>query len=64
MKKTLFLSILTFFIISASLYADEKKCKAFNLLCKSKQFINETKDFQKQGIEKTKDQLKNTKINK
>ena len=46
------------------MYADEKKCKAFNWMCKSKQFINETKDFQKQGIEKTKDQLKNTKVNK
>ena len=62
MNKVIIAFILTMFTFSTSLYADEKKCKIFQLVCKSKQFLNDTKEFQKQGLDKTVDQLKNTKV--
>jgi hypothetical protein len=62
MNKVIIVFLLTMFTFSTSLYADEKKCKIFELVCKSKKFINDTKEFQNKGLDQTVEQLKNTKI--
>ena len=59
MKK---LIILIFFLsYISSLSAQESECKKFDIKCKTNKFINETKEFQKKGLEDGKKQLKGTK---
>ena len=48
--------LISVFITSVS--AEEIKCKAFDLKCKTKQFIDDTKNFQKKGLEDGKNQIK------
>tara|TARA_B100001057_G_scaffold471930_1_gene534702 strand:- start:699 stop:902 length:204 start_codon:yes stop_codon:yes gene_type:complete len=45
--------------LTTPISADEIKCKTFDIGCKTKKFINETKDFQKKGLEDSKNQIKN-----
>ena len=56
-KIKIILTLLTL-SISTSVLANEVKCKTFDIGCKTKKFINETKDFQKKGLEEGKDQIK------
>ena len=41
------------------LFAEEKKCGSFDIGCKTKKFIEDTKEFQKKGFEDGKTQIKN-----
>ena len=58
MKKFLPLFIFITLCLSISISADEVKCKKFDVKCKTKKFIEETKDFQKKGFEEGKKQIK------
>ena len=58
MKKFLPLFIFITLCLSISISADEIKCKKFDVKCKTKKFIEETKDFQKKGFEEGKKQIK------
>ena len=60
MKKTLILFILFNFSFNNSLLAKDTTCKTFDVGCKVNKFMSDTKKFQKQGLEESKDQLKNT----
>tara|TARA_B100001057_G_scaffold4930_1_gene4444 strand:- start:2684 stop:2887 length:204 start_codon:yes stop_codon:yes gene_type:complete len=42
-----------------SVLAEDKKCKTFDIGCKTKKFMDETKEFQKKGLEDGKSQIKN-----
>ena len=68
MKKILLIFIMLTFIISNYAFANEQECKKFNILCKTKQsakgFWKNTKEFQKKGLEKSTEQIKDTKLNK
>ena len=48
-----------FFIVSLNnqLLADEVSCKKFDLKCKTKKFIDDTKSFQTKGFNDSKKQL-------
>ena len=42
--------LIIFFLIlnfNNSVYAEEKKCRTFDIVCKTKNFVSETKEFQK-----------------
>ena len=56
-KIKIILVLLTLSFIS-SIKAEEVKCKTFDIGCKTKKFIDETKEFQKKGIEDSKNQIK------
>ena len=47
MKNILLVSIFLFFSSNTLILADEKKCNTFDLGCKTKKFIDDTKEFQK-----------------
>ena len=64
MKKTLILFVFLTLSFNTSVNAEEKKCKTFDIGCKMGKIISDTKEFQKKGIGKSKEQLKNTKIKK
>ena len=51
--------ILVFLIPLAS--ANENKCKKFDIVCKSKNWVEETKEFQKKKFGEGKEQLSGTK---
>ena len=54
--------ILNFFFFNISyLIAAETKCKKFDIKCKTKNFIEESKEYQKKGIKDSKEQLKKKK---
>ena len=55
-KIKIILALLTL-SISTSVLANEVKCKTFDIGCKTKKFINETKDFQKKGLEQSKSKI-------
>ena len=55
-KTLLVILTLTF---STSLLAEEIKCKTFDIGCKTKKFISDSKEFQKKGLEDGKTQIKN-----
>ena len=59
MNKIKIILILFALNLTTSISAEEVKCKTFDIGCKTKKFINETKDFQKQGLEDSKNQIKN-----
>ncbi len=58
MNKIKIILVLLTLSISTSVLANNVKCKTFDIGCKTKKFINETKDFQKKGLEDGKDQIK------
>ena len=57
MNKFLLISIFIFINLNSLVLADEKKCGALDLSCKTKKFIENTKEFQKKGLEKSKEQF-------
>ena len=59
MNKIFLLFIFLILSFNSSISANELKCKKFDLKCKSKKFIEETKNYQKKGLEKSKEQIKN-----
>ena len=46
MNKILLIVVLIF-SFNSSVSAEEKKCRTFDIACKTKNFVNETKEFQK-----------------
>ena len=56
MKKILLFILLTF-ILNTSTFANQIKCKKFDLKCKAKKFVDDTKDFQKKGLEQSKSKI-------
>ena len=60
MKKILFLSTFLFFSLNISVFADEKKCGTFDIGCKTKKFIDDTKNYQKKGFDQSKEQVGKT----
>jgi hypothetical protein len=64
MKKIILLLVVLTFGLSNLVSAEEQKCKKFDVFCKSKEgvknFFKSTKEFQKKGLEKSADQIKNT----
>ena len=55
--------VLAVFLINFTIYANanEINCKKFDIKCKASNFINETKNFQKKGVEDSKRQIIGTK---
>ncbi len=54
----------TFIFLSlsiASVNADISKCKKFDIKCKTKKFVDDTKSFQKIKLQEGKNQLKDSK---
>ena len=49
------------FFLNNSLFANEINCKKFDLKCKAKKFIEETKDYQNKGLQQSKKQINKTK---
>ena len=47
------------FSVANFAFAEEKKCGSFDIGCKTKKFIEDTKEFQKKGFEDGKTQIKN-----
>jgi hypothetical protein len=58
MKKTLILFIFLTFSFNISVNAEEKKCKTFDVACKMGKVFSDTKEFQKKGLKKSKEQIK------
>ena len=58
MNKITLLFIFLILSFNSSISADELKCKKLDVKCKTKKFIEETKEFQKKGLEKSKEQIK------
>jgi hypothetical protein len=66
MKKILLLFIIITFSFNTNLIAEEpKKCKKFDVFCKSKEgvkgFWKNTSEFQKKGLKESADQIKGSK---
>jgi hypothetical protein len=47
MKKIILLLSFLTLSFNISVYADEEKCKFYDVLCKTKKFTADTKDYQK-----------------
>ena len=60
MKKIILCTILIF-LTNTPLLSNETNCKKFDLKCKTKKFIQETKEYQTKGLETSKNQLNKTK---
>ena len=58
MNKIILLFIFLILSFNSSISADELKCKKFDVKCKTKKFIDKTKEYQKKGLEKSKEQIK------
>ena len=58
MNKIILLFVFLILSFNNPISADELKCKKFDVKCKTKKFIKETKEYQKKGLEKSKDQIK------
>ena len=58
MSKITLLFIFLILSLNSSIYADELKCKKFDVKCKTKKFIEETKEYQKKGLKESKEQIK------
>ena len=61
MKKIIFINLVLFSILNFNVYADEKKCGAFDFACKTKKFIDDTKSFQSKGLDESKEQINKVK---
>ena len=59
--KKIFLYVSLMFFLNNSLFANEINCKKFDLKCKAKKFIEETKDYQSKGLQQSKNQINRTK---
>ena len=57
MNKILLIVVLIF-SFNSSVSAEEKKCRTFDIACKTKNFVNETKEFQKKKLGEGISQLK------
>ena len=57
----IFLSTLLIIFLSTSLLANETGCKKFDLKCKTKKFIDDTKSFQSKGLDESKEQINKVK---
>ena len=53
----IFLSTLLIIFLNTSLLANETNCKKFDLKCKTKKFIDDTKSFQSKGLDESKEQI-------
>ena len=58
MNRIILLLIFLISTFNSSLFANELKCKNFDVKCKTKKFIEETKKYQKKGLKKSKEQIK------
>ncbi|MBD1172511.1 hypothetical protein IDG78_03075 [Pelagibacterales bacterium SAG-MED05] len=58
MNRTILLFIFLISGFNSSISANELRCKNFDVKCKTKKFIEETKKYQKKGLEKSKEQIK------
>ena len=58
MNRIILLLIFLISTFNSSLFANELRCKNFDVKCKTKKFIEETKKYQKKGLEKSKEQIK------
>ena len=52
MKKTILLITFLTFSFSGSVYANEVKCKFYDVLCKTQKFASDTKEYQKKEWKK------------
>ena len=59
--KILILSFILILHSTFSLKANDNTCKKFDIKCKTSKFINDAANFQKKGLNKSKEQLKGTK---
>ena len=57
----IFLSTLLIIFLNTSLLAKETNCKKFDLKCKTKKFIDDTKSFQSKGLDESKEQINKVK---
>ena len=57
----IFLSTLLVIFLNTSLLANETNCKKFDLKCKTKKFIDDTKSFQSKGLDESKEQINKVK---
>ena len=57
----IFLSTLLIVFLNTSLLANETNCKKFDLKCKTKKFIDDTKSFQSKGLDESKEQINKVK---
>jgi hypothetical protein len=53
MKKTLLFITFLAFCFSGSVYANEVKCKFYNVICKTQKFASDTKEYQIKEWEKS-----------
>ena len=60
MRKLFLISVFLLANLNISLIADENKCGAFNFGCKTKKFIENTKEYQKKSFDKSKEQVSKT----
>ena len=61
MKKIFFIKKIFFLNFNFFIFFKEKKCGTFDLGCKTKKIIDDTKKYQKKGLDKSKDQINKTK---
>ena len=59
--KILIISLILILHSAFSLKASDNLCKKFDIKCKTSKFLNDTVDFQKKGLNKSKEQLEKTK---
>ena len=45
------------FFVNSTLLGGETNCKKFDLKCKTKRFIEDTKNYQTKGLDESKEQL-------
>ena len=58
MKKILIITIFITLNFNTLVSAEKKECRTFDIGCKTKKFMDETKEFQKKGLEDGKSQIK------
>ena len=60
-KLSIYLFLIATIFIQTFTFADNIDCQKFDIKCKSKKWVNETKDFQKQKLSESKTQLNKSK---
>ena len=56
-KLSVFIFLITITLLPTFIYADSIECKKFDIKCKSKKWVNETKDFQKKKFDESRNQF-------
>ncbi len=56
-KLSVYIFLITITLLPAFIYADSIECKKFDIKCKSKKWVNETKDFQKKKFDESRNQF-------